>query len=74
MSLYDSLVEWVQIGTTFLLNLWLRRPLRLHLRRGEHVFNENSVPRCRVVDEDVRYSSDKLAVLNDRAAAHECGQ
>ena len=74
MSLYDSLVECVQIGTTFLLNLWLRRPLRLHLRRVEHILNENAVPRCRIIDEHVRYRADELAVLDNRATAHECGQ
>ena len=74
MSLYDSLVECVQIGTTFLLNLWLRRPLRLHLRCAEHIFDKDSVARCRVVYENVRHRTDKLAVLDDGRAAHECGQ
>jgi hypothetical protein len=32
---------------------FLRRPLLWHLRRAQHIFNEYSVSRCWVVDEDV---------------------
>ena len=40
----------------------------------QHIFNENSVPRGGIVDQNVGYSTDELAVLNDGAARHECGQ
>ena len=40
----------------------------------EHIFNEYSIPHGRVVDEDMGDGADQLAVLNDRRAAHECGQ
>ena len=34
----------------------------------QHILNKNAVPRSGIVDEDVCDSSDKLAVLDDRAA------
>ena len=40
----------------------------------EHILNKYSVARGGIVDEHVRYRADQLAVLNDRRAAHECGQ
>ena len=39
-------------------------------RRFEHIFDEYAVSFSRVVDQDVRYRSDDLAVLNDRTARH----
>ena len=48
-------------------------PLLLILScRVQHIFDENSVPGVRLVDEDVRNSSDQFAVLNDGAAGHVC--
>ena len=47
---------------------FLRRLLHRHLRRVEHIFNENAVSRGGIVDEDVRHRSDQLAVLDDGAA------
>ena len=61
-------------GQQFYGVLPLRR-LRLgHFCRCEHIFNENAVADRWVADHDVRHRSDELAVLNDRAAAQECGQ
>ena len=40
----------------------------------EHIFEEDSISRCRIVDQHVRHRADQLAVLNNRRAAHECGQ
>ena len=40
----------------------------------QHIFYENAVSRCRIVDQHVGHRADKLAVLDDRRAAHECGQ
>ena len=54
--------------------LRLRRSLLWHLRRVQHILNENSVPRCRIVYHNVRDRADELAVLDNGAAAHECGQ
>ena len=51
-------------------NLLLLRLRHRHLRGVEHVFNENPVPRCRIVDENVGDGTDELAVLNDGGAAH----
>ena len=42
--------------------------------RVEHILNENSIPRSGVVNEHMGNGTYKLAVLNDRAARHECGQ
>ena len=44
------------------------------IRGIEHIFNENSVARRRIVDENVSDGTDELAVLNDWAARQECGQ
>ena len=52
----------------------LRRSLHRHLRRIQHILNENSVPRCGIVDHNVGDCADKLTVLDYRRAAHECGQ
>ena len=52
----------------------LRCPRHRNLRRGQHIFNENSVARGGIVDEDVGDSSYELAVLDDGRAAHECVQ
>ena len=57
--------------------LFLRRILLCAiraLRRAQHIFNENSVSAGRIAHQHVRDSADKLAVLNDGAAAQECGQ
>ncbi len=40
----------------------------------QHIFNENAVSRGGIVDQHVSDRPDELAVLNDRASAHECGQ
>lgn len=40
----------------------------------EHIFDENAVAAGGVADEDVGDGADDLSVLNDRGAAHECGQ
>ena len=40
----------------------------------QHILNENTVAHGRIVYEDVRHRADELTVLNDGAAAHECGQ
>ena len=49
--------------------------LRLgHACGGEHVFNKNTVAAGWVADHDVGDGADELAVLDDRRAAHECGQ
>ena len=47
---------------------FLRRPRLWHLRGVEHILDENTIPRCRIIYEHVRYSSHKLAVLNDGRA------
>ena len=52
----------------------LRCPRLRHLRRVEHIFNENAVARGGIVDENVGDRPDKLTVLDDGGAAHECGQ
>ena len=54
--------------------LRLRRSLHRHLWRIKHILNEDAVSRGGIVYEDVRYRADEFAVLNDRRAAHECGQ
>ena len=59
----------LQIGTTFLFDPGLRRLFHRNLRGVEHVFNENPVPRCRIVDENVGDGADELSVLNDGGAA-----
>ena len=40
----------------------------------QHIFNKNPVPRGGIADEHVGHRADEVPVLNDRAAAHECGQ
>lgn len=40
----------------------------------EHLFDENAVAAGGVVYEDAGDRADDLSVLNDRGAAHECGQ
>ena len=40
----------------------------------QHIFNENTVPRSGIVDQNVGDGADELAVLNDRTATHECIQ
>jgi hypothetical protein len=52
----------------------LRRPRHGHLRRVQHIFNENAVTGCRIVYKNVGDRTDELAVLNNRATAHECVQ
>ena len=41
---------------------------------GEHILNEDAVSDGGVVHHHVSDRTHKLAVLNDRRAAHECGQ
>ena len=52
------------------------RRFRHYLRicRIQHILNENSIPRGGIIYKNVRYSSHELAVLDDGASAHECGQ
>ena len=45
-----------------------------HLTRAQHIFNKYSVSLGRLSYHYVRDSTDKLAVLDNRTAAHECGQ
>ena len=52
----------------------LRRPRLWHLRRIQHILNENAVPNRGIVDHHVGDRSDQLAVLDDGRAAHECVQ
>ena len=52
----------------------LRRPRHGKIDSGEHIFDKNSVSRGRVIDQHVGDCSHQLAVLDDRAAAHECVQ
>ena len=40
----------------------------------QHIFNKYSVSRGGIVDHNVRYRTDELAVLDDGATAHECVQ
>ena len=42
--------------------------------RIQHVFNKYPVPLGRIIDHYVRNCAHKLAVPNDGAALHECGQ
>ena len=41
---------------------------------GEHILNKNPIPHRRVIDEDVGNGPDRLAVLHNGTAGHECGQ
>ena len=52
----------------------LRRLLHRHFCRIQHIFNENPITRCGIVDENMRHRSHELAVLDDGRARHECGQ
>jgi len=40
----------------------------------EHIFDEDAISHGGVADEDVGDGADELSVLDDGAAAHECGQ
>ena len=40
----------------------------------QHVFHKDPVAHGGIVDQHVRYRADKLAVLDDGAAAQVCGQ
>ena len=35
-------------------------------RRFQHIFNKNPVSFCRIIDENMRHSSDESAILQDR--------
>ena len=54
--------------------LILRRLLHRHLCRVQHIFDKDAVAAGGVVDHNVSHRADKLAVLNDGRARHECGQ
>ena len=41
-------------------------------RRIQHVFNENAVSRCGVIDQYVGNRADEFAVLDDGGTGHEC--
>ena len=43
-------------------------------RIDEHILDKDTVANGGIVDQDVRHRAHDLAVLNDRAAAHECVQ
>ena len=51
----------------------LRHPRR-HGHIGEHIFHEDPIAARGIVDQDVRHRADDLAVLDNRRAAHKCGQ
>ena len=57
-----------------MLNSRRRQFIASYLTRIQHIFNENSVSGCRIVDEDVGDRADELAVLDDGATRHECVQ
>ena len=40
----------------------------------QHIFEEDPVARGGIVDQHMRNGPHHLSVLNDRRAAHECGQ
>ena len=54
--------------------LRLRRLRHGHLSGVQHIFNENAVARGGIVDKNVGHRAHQLAVLDNRAAAHECVQ
>ena len=72
----------------FLIYAFLRHSLRRHFCRVEHIFDKNAVAHRRIIYHNVgdptslrslrvcvaNVAADKLAVLNDGRAAHECGQ
>ena len=37
----------------------------------QHIFNENAVPPCRIIYQNVGHCAHQLSILNDRTAAHE---
>ena len=43
---------------------------RRHGHIDEHIFEEDSISRCRIVDENVRHRADDLIILNDGRARH----
>jgi len=45
-----------------------------HLRRIEHIFDENSVARGGIVYHNVRDSAGDFSILNDGGAGQVCGQ
>jgi len=48
-------------------------PLSNHLScRLQHILDEDPVPTAGLVYKNVGHGANELAVLNDRAAAHEC--
>ena len=57
-----------------LLNSCRRQFIASYLARIQHIFNENSVSHAGIVYHNVCDRADELSVLNDGAAAHECGQ
>ena len=54
--------------------LKLRRSLHRHLRRIQHILNENAIPRGGIVYKHVRHRAHELAVLDNRRARQVCGQ
>ena len=70
MSLFSFTRGVHEIGTAF---LFACLPCR-HGHIDEHIFEKDSISRCRIVDQHVRHRADDLIVLNDGGAAHECGQ
>ena len=40
------------------------------MRRGKHIFDEDTVPRGGIVDQNMRDRPHELAVLDDRGARH----
>ena len=52
-----------------------RRLSRQRLRQiGEHILDEDPIPRGGIADQHVRHRTDQPAVLQNRAARHECVQ
>ena len=41
-------------------------------RRVQHIFNEDTVTHCGIVDQNVGHSADEFAVLDDGTAGHFC--
>ena len=52
----------------------IRQFIASHLTRAEHILYEYSVPLGGICYHHVGNCADKLSVLDNRAAAHECGQ
>ena len=57
-----------------ILPLFLCRRFRRVCHIGEHILNENAIPRGGIVDHHVGHCADQAPVLNDGAARQECGQ